>query len=326
MRQPPESVHIGPSHRQDDSLAIDQRRNRPTSGIVSTGLYCTQCGETVTGRFCASCGSPAGRPTRIGDHLDTARQLADSVADGLGASEEESDEQVSPPTLTNVVEPSRPPVSDHLDTARQLAEAIADEIGAPKAPVPTPPTSAKIAEQIRRPQGQASHLSPDGYWRWDGAQWVPVQPVRAEAGAPTDTVSAPPANTNLIARGGRWFTPDERLWWDGNQWLPYRRVTWNSIHIYSNPPEDRATLSRNLGIWCACFGILGLFRSPLGSFSIMAAIAGPISVYYGLSFFSLDGRGGRRLSGSGKAMAGVILSLVGLSGFLLVIVVWIATR
>jgi hypothetical protein len=49
-------------------------------------------------------------------------------------------------------------------------------------------------------------------------------------------------------------------------------------------------------------------------------------VYYGLSFFSLDGRGGRRLSGGGKAMASIILSLVGLSGFLLVIVAWIATH
>lgn len=176
------------------------------------------------------------------------------------------------------------------------------------------------------PSPPPPQVSPDGKFYWDGARWAPVQSVAAQVAAPSGTMPAPGAATNLIARGGRWFTPDQRLWWDGNQWLPYRRVTWNSIHIRSNPPEDRATLSRNLGIWCALFGILGVVGFRLGAFSIMAAIAGPVSIYNGLSFFRVDGQSGRRLPGGGNALAGIILSLVGLSGFLLAIVAWIATR
>jgi hypothetical protein len=154
-------------------------------------------------------------------------------------------------------------------------------------------------------------VSPDGKFYWDGARWVPLQSA---------------ADTNLIPRGGRWFTPDGRLWWDGNRWLRYRRITWNSIHIYSNPPEDRATLSRNLGIWCTLFGVLGVVGLRVGALSIMAAVAGPVSIYYGLSFFRSDGQGGVRLPGGGNALAGIILSVVGLSGFLFAIVVRIVTH
>jgi hypothetical protein len=154
-------------------------------------------------------------------------------------------------------------------------------------------------------------VSPDGKFYWDGARWVPFQSA---------------ADTNLIARGGRWFTPDERLWWDGNRWLPYRHITWNSIHIYSNPPEDRATLSRNLGIWCASFAVLGVVCFRVGPFSIMAAIAGPVSIYNGVRFLLLDAQSGRRLPGGGNALAGIILSVVGLSGFLLAIVLWIVAH
>ena len=155
---------------------------------------------------------------------------------------------------------------------------------------------------------------------------MPIQPSQAEASSPSEPATAAPmATTNLIARSGRWLTPDQKLWWDGRQWLPYRRITWNSIHIHSNPPEDRATLSRNLGIWCACFGILGVVGIALGAFSIMAAIAGPVSLYNGISFFRLEGPAGVRLPGAGKAWAGVILSLVGLCGFLIAIAARIAT-
>lgn len=169
------------------------------------------------------------------------------------------------------------------------------------------------------------HLSPDGKFFWDGARWVPVKSEPATALVQSEQVSLP-ASTNPIVRSGRWLSADQKFWWDGAQWIPYRRITWNSIHIHSNPPEDRATLSRNLGIWCAGLGILGLVGVRLGAFSIMAAVAGPVSIYYGLSFFRLKGQGDGRPTGSGKAWAGLILSLIGLCGFLLAIVGFFAAR
>lgn len=169
-------------------------------------------------------------------------------------------------------------------------------------------------------------VSPDGKFYWDGAQWVPVQHRPAEASTATTETATPASTTNVIVRGGRSLSPDQRFWWDGAQWLPYRPITWNSIQIHSNPPEDRATLSRNLGIWCALFGILGLFGLRIGAISIMAAVAGPVSLYNGLSFLRLSGPSVARLPGGGRAWAGVILSLVGMCGFLIAIIAFIATR
>jgi hypothetical protein len=167
---------------------------------------------------------------------------------------------------------------------------------------------------------QPPQVSPDGNFYWDGAKWVPMQQGPAEASTPSTETATPAATTNLIARKGRWLSPDQKLWWNGAHWLPYRPITWNSIHIHTNPPEDRSTLSRNLGIWCALFGILGVFGLGIGALSIMAAVAGPVSIYNGLSFLHRDGQNGVRLPGAGKAWAGVILSLVGMSGFLIAIV------
>jgi hypothetical protein len=151
-------------------------------------------------------------------------------------------------------------------------------------------------------------VSPDGRFYWDGARWVQV----------------PAAATNLIARGGRWFTRDEQLWWDGNRWLPYRRVTWNSIHNYSNPPEDRATLARNLGVWCFLFaGWWGLSGFRFSALFIVAAIAGAVSIFNGLGFFRLNAQSGKRFPGDESALAGIILSVVGLSSFLVAIVLQI---
>ena len=169
-------------------------------------------------------------------------------------------------------------------------------------------------------------VSPDGKFYWDGARWVPVEHGSAEAPSPSTETATPSATTNVIARGGRWLSPDQKFWWDGGQWLPYRPITWNSIQIHSNPPEDRAKLSRNLGIWCALFGILGLFGLRIGAISIMAAVAGPVSLYNGLSFLRLGGPTGARPPGGGKAWARVILSLVGMCGFLIAIIGFIATR
>jgi hypothetical protein len=174
---------------------------------------------------------------------------------------------------------------------------------------------------------EGRQVSTDGRFYWDGLRWIPVDTVTADLAGPSRAAaSAPIGSVNPVERGGRWFTPDQRLWWDGNQWRRYRRVTWNSFHIYSNPPEDRATLSRNLGIWCAVVGILGAVGLRLGPFTLVAAIAGPVSVYYALSFYRSDGPDGRRLQGGGKALAGIILSLVGLCGFVVEIVRLAATH
>ena len=53
---------------------------------------------------------------------------------------------------------------------------------------------------------------------------------------------------------------------------------------------------------------------------VMAGIAGPVAFYYVLSFFRADGQGARRLQGGRKALAGIMLSLLGFCGFLLEIV------
>lgn len=68
----------------------------------------------MTGRFCTACGSPAPGPRPTGDHLDTARQLADSVADGVGAPEGGSAHLMTPPKSTNVPEQARPPEGENL--------------------------------------------------------------------------------------------------------------------------------------------------------------------------------------------------------------------
>jgi hypothetical protein len=165
-------------------------------------------------------------------------------------------------------------------------------------------------------------VTPDSRLTGTGTAGVPLQTTHSEGSAPE-----PALTTNLISSRGRWLTADERLWWDGKKWLPYRRITWNSTRLRSNPPEDRATLSRNLGIWCVCIAIVGLLISS-GPFSIFGALAATISLYNAISFFRLEGHAGTRLPGSGRALAGVTISSVYLCGFLLVIVgyVAIATR
>jgi hypothetical protein len=65
---------------------------------------------------------------------------------------------------------------------------------------------------------------------------------------------------------------------------------------------------------------LGLLGVGLGALSILAAVAGTASIYYGLMFFRCNRSSGTRLPGSGKAVAGIVLSLIGLLGFVLAIV------
>jgi len=99
--------------------------------------------------------------------------------------------------------------------------------------------------------------------------------------------------------------------------MPYRRITWNSIHLRTNPPEDAASLARNLGVWCFVFGAFGLLGIIVGAFSIMAAIAGIVSIYNAIRFFGANQRARGQLPGAGKAVAGIALSIAGYGVFIL---------
>lgn len=217
-------------------------------------------------------------------------------------------------------------------------------IQAPPPPLPAGPP-AVTSGQLRLPDSATMPAEPlDGQWRGDEAQWLLAQRSPTEDPARTSPRPASSAYTDLIAQGGRWFTAEkiaswngrrwvfERLWWDHNQWLPYRPITWTSIQLHSNPPEDRAALSRNLGLWCACFGILGLISFKVGALSIMAAAGGGTALFYGVSFFQglnflrLSDQAGTRLPGRRKAVAALFLSLVGLTTYALAISAWTTSR
>ena len=89
------------------------------------------------------------------------------------------------------------------------------------------------------------------------------------------------------------------------------------MHIGSNPPEDRAILARNLGIWCVALGTLAVIRSLV---SPLAAIAGLVALYNGITFHRDNGRLGGSLPGSTKATIGIVLSAIGLIELLAVVV------
>jgi hypothetical protein len=108
----------------------------------------------------------------------------------------------------------------------------------------------------------------------------------------------------------RQISPDGRFWWNGQGWLPYKRITWNSIQLRTNPPEDEAILSRNLGIWCIVFGTISLL---IGGISILALIGGIASLVHWNGFRSSNARAGGTLPGSSKATLGLILTIVGIA-------------
>jgi hypothetical protein len=170
---------------------------------------------------------------------------------------------------------------------------------------------------VQQPTPGNSVMSPDGRYWWDGSQWTAVgsQPVGAaidpRAGSP------PPA----VAAKGRWYSPDGKYWLDGEHWLPYRRITWNSLHLRTNPPEDRAVLARNLGIWCAAFGTVALVGLVVGAFSILSAIAGPVALLNGIAFHRANTRSGGVLPGANKATLGIVLASVGILEFMAALVV-----
>ena len=107
----------------------------------------------------------------------------------------------------------------------------------------------------------------------------------------------------------RQLSPDGRFWWDGQRWLPYKRITWNSVQLRSNPPEDAAILTRNLGIWCIVFGTLSLL---VGGISILALIGGIAALVHWAGFRKSNRLMGGTLPGSDKATLGVALAGVGL--------------
>ncbi len=109
------------------------------------------------------------------------------------------------------------------------------------------------------------------------------------------------------------MSPDGRFWWDGQRWLPYRRITWNSIQLRTNPPEDAATLARNLGIWCIVFGTISLL---LGGISILALIGGIAALVHWTGFRGSNARAGGTLPGSDKATLGLVLTIIGLAEIL----------
>jgi hypothetical protein len=163
-------------------------------------------------------------------------------------------------------------------------------------------------------------ISPDGNYWWDGSQWVPV------ASRPTPALPVPQTigPASAIAAGGRSYSPDGKHWWDGERWLPYKRITWNSLHLGTNPPEDRAGLARNLGMWCAVFGTVALIGVVAGAFSILAAIAGPVAILNGIAFHRNNARSGGRLPGSNKATLGIVLGSVGILEFITALVLRVA--
>jgi hypothetical protein len=120
----------------------------------------------------------------------------------------------------------------------------------------------------------------------------------------------PPSTAGQAGSFQRQLSPDGESWWDGQRWLPYKRITWNSVQLRSNPPEDAATLARNLGIWCIVFGTISLL---VGGISILALIGGIASLVHWNTFrrSNLQARGA--LPGSDKATLGLILTIIGLA-------------
>ena len=182
--------------------------------------------------------------------------------------------------------------------------------------MPEPPADGEAASRPAGvpPAAPSGQVSPDGRWLWDGSRWLPTGQPAAQT---------QPQMVPLLVRG-RSLSSDRKFWWDGQRWLPYRAITWNSLHLRLNPPEDHAILSRNLGIWCLVFGILALAQVALGAFSILAAIAGPVSLYNGVAFFRANRSVGDQLPGARQATLGIVLSSIGLIGFALAVTIWIA--
>jgi hypothetical protein len=139
-------------------------------------------------------------------------------------------------------------------------------------------------------------------------------PVNAQ---PVLSAIGQPANVQ------RQFSPDGRFWWDGQRWLPYKRITWNSIQLRTNPPEDAAVLSRNLGIWCIVFGTMSLL---VGGISILALIGGIAALVHWAGFRGSNARAGGTLPGSEKATLGLVLAIVGLTELLGSVVLRFALR
>lgn len=108
----------------------------------------------------------------------------------------------------------------------------------------------------------------------------------------------------------RQLSPDGKFWWDGQRWLPYKRITWNSTQLHTNPPEDAAVLARNLGIWCIVFGSISLL---VGGVSILALIGGIAALVHWAGFRKSNSRAGGTLPGSDKATVGLILTIIGLA-------------
>jgi hypothetical protein len=66
----------------------------------------------------------------------------------------------------------------------------------------TDPASLYLADPATAPgvvSPPSGQLSPDGRWRWDGLQWVPVPALPPPVTAPgqADTVSTPHGRTDL---------------------------------------------------------------------------------------------------------------------------------
>jgi len=132
-----------------------------------------------------------------------------------------------------------------------------------------------------------------------------------------------PSGVGHAAGVQRQLSPDGRFWWDGRQWLPYRRITWNSIQLRTNPPEDAAILSRNLGIWCIVLGTISLL---LGGISILALIGGIAALVHWTGFRRSNARAGGTLPGSDYATVGLVLTIIGLAELLASLALRIAPR
>jgi hypothetical protein len=116
-----------------------------------------------------------------------------------------------------------------------------------------------------------------------------------------------------LANFQRQISADGHSWWDGQRWLPYKRITWNSVQLRSNPPEDAAILARNLGIWCIVFGAISLL---LGGISILALIGGIAALVHWTGFRRSNSQAGGKLPGSDTATVGLVLTIIGLTELL----------
>lgn len=84
--------------------------------------------------------------------------------------------------------------------------------------------------------------SSDGRWRWDGQQWVPIEPTSSK-------------QAGLRGPGAPQLSTDGRWWWNGYEWVPAEPI--------SSTSEVKPRGAGALANIAAGFGLVALV-SPIG--------------------------------------------------------------